>query len=319
MTSSRARAATSLTMIALLAGCGAPASTDSTAEGATPSSSDDGQFVLALDDFAAMHALSLGVQPDLVLEVFEYETTSAIFDDLGLRTAPYGSELDLEAVAAAAPDVIIGVSIPTTTSAEAQLDAIAATTVVDYAGSWDEQLGAVAEALDRTEEADAVVQRLQEQTAEVATAVQEAGRSGVVASVIGDNGGFFSPPVDTAVGSVLAAVGAGRPAAQQQAGDAASPFATFTAETLPDHDGDVLLLLSGGPYATDALTGSPLWSGLSAVTEDAVHEVSGEMWLASSAFSVAWVLDDVRAVLLGEGAPAAPADAPGRFADFAGA
>ncbi|WP_409329064.1 ABC transporter substrate-binding protein [Trujillonella humicola] len=314
----RTRAAASLAGLVLLASCSSGSDGDGevAASGATAGGGD--QVVVALDDFAALHALSLGTEPDVVLEVFEYESTSAIFDDLGLTTQPYGSELDVEAVAALEPDVIIGVSIPTTAAAEAQLEAIAPTTVVDYTAGWEEQLAVVAEALGREDEAAAVQQRVEDSADDLAAALEDAGRGGAVVSVVGDNGGFFSPPGSTAVGSVLSGVGLTRPPAQEASGDATSPFVLFTAETLPDHDGDAIFLLSGGPYATGGLTGSPLWPTLGAVTAGAVAEVSGEMWLAPSAFSVTWVLDDVRAALLGEGEVASAADAPGRFAEFAG-
>ncbi len=313
----RTRTATCAAVLLVLAGCGADDEPAASSPAAGGSGSDD-QVVLALDDFAAVHALTLGVQPDLVLEVFGYESTSAVFDELGLRTEPYGSELDLEAVAAAQPDVIVGVSIPTTAAAEAQLQEIAPTTVIDYAAGWDAQLDSVAAALGREDEAADLRDRLQEQTATLAADLEEAGRAGTVTSVVADNGGFFSPPTATAVGSVLSAVGLARPPAQEQAGDPASPFALFTAETLSEHDGDELFLLSGGPYLTEGLTGSPLWPGLRAVQGGAVHEVSGEVWLSASAFSVDWVLDDVRAALLGEGEPATTAEAPARFAEFTG-
>ncbi len=313
----RTRTASCAAVLLVLAGCGADDEPAPSSPAASGSGTDD-QVVLALDDFAAMHALSLGVQPDLVLEVFEYESTSAVFDDLGLRTQPYGSELDLEAVAAAQPDVIVGVSIPTTATAEAQLDEIAPTTVVDYSAGWDAQLDSVAAALGREDVAADLRERLAGETATLAADLAEAGRAGTVTSIVFDNGGFFSPPAATAVGSVLAEVGLARPPAQQQTGDPASPFVAFTAETLPEHDGDALFLLSGGPYATEGLTGSPLWQGLRAVQDGAVHEVSGEVWLSASAFSVDWVLDDVRAALLGEGEPATTAEAPARFAEFTG-
>ncbi len=313
----RTRTATCAAVLLVLAGCGADDEPAASSPAASGSGSDD-QVVLALDDFAAVHALTLGVQPDLVLEVFGYESTSAVFDDLGLRTQPYGSELDLEAVAAAQPDVIVGVSIPTTAAAEAQLQEIAPTTVIDYAAGWDAQLDSVAAALGREDEAADLRDRLEEETDTLAADLEEAGRAGTVTSVVADNGGFFSPPTATAVGSVLSAVGLARPPAQEQAGDPTSPFALFTAETLSEHDGDELFLLSGGPYLTEGLTGSPLWPGLRAVQGGAVHEVSGEVWLSASAFSVDWVLDDVRAALLGEGEPATTAEAPARFAEFTG-
>ncbi len=317
MSSSRIRAAASAAVLLVVTGC-AGGETPAASPAPGGSATDD-QVVLALDDFAAVHALTLGVEPDLVLEVFEYESTSAVFDDLGLTTRPYGAELDLEAVAAARPDVIIGVSIPTTAAAEDQLDAIAPTTVVDYTAGWDEQLSTVAGVLGREDRAQELQGRLEEATTDLAADLEDAGLAGSVTSVVADNGGFFSPPAATAVGSVLAAAGLARPAAQEQAGDPASPFVTFTAETLTDHDGDALFLLSGGPYLTEGLTASPLWAGLRAVQEGAVHEVSGEVWLSASAFSVDWVLADLRAALLGEGEPATTEQAPERFAQFTGA
>ncbi|MGY1702201.1 ABC transporter substrate-binding protein [Geodermatophilus sp. SYSU D00766] len=316
----RTRTATRATGLLVLLGsttaCGSGADAATDSAGGSPA---EDRVVLALDDFAAVHALTLGVEPDLVLEVFEYESTSAVFDDLGVATQPYGSELDLEAVAAADPDVVIGVSIPTTVSAREQLEAVAPTTVVDYTAGWEEQLSTVAAALGREDEAAGLRERLAEETAALAADLDAAGLAGAVTSVVGDNGGFFSPPTATAVGSLLTEAGLARPPAQQQPGDPASPFALFTAETLPDHDGDELFLLSGGPYRTEGLTGSPLWPGLRAVQGGAVHEVSGEVWLSASAFSVDWVLGDLRAALLGEGEPATSGEAAARFAEFTGA
>lgn len=289
-----------------------PAATSGSGAAASPAQDD--RVVVALDDFAALNALSLGVTPDLVLEVFEYETTTAIFDDLGLTTQPYGSDLDLEQVIAAEPDVIIGVSLPTTLSKEADLASIAPTTILDYAGTWQEQMDAAAAALGRQDAATALQARLEGDLDALATDLASAGVTGTVVSVIGDNAGRFSPPPDTALGSLLAGAGLERPAAQLTANT--PPFVSFSPETLRDHDAEVLYLLSGGAYATDGLEGSPLWPQLTAVTSDAVYEVNGETWLGSSAFSVDWVIRDLRATLLDDGAAAPGSDAPARFAEF---
>ncbi len=314
----RALAAAGSTIV-LLSGCGAGAgdgASGADGAGAAGTAAPDDQVVLALDDFAALHALTLGIEPDAIYEVFEYEATSEIFDDLALDVSPYGSELDVEAVAALEPDVILGVSIPTTVAVEDQLEAIAPTTVLDYTAGWEDQLDAAATALGREDEAERVRDQVAALTGELAGDLRDAGLTDTVVSVLGDNGGFFSPPTTTALGSALDSVGLARPPAQQQAGDAASPFVVFGAEALPDHDGEHLFLLSGGPYLTDGLTGSPLWSGLDAVAAGEVAQVSGEMWLAPSAFSVVWILDDLRAVLLDDGATASVADAPARLAEF---
>lgn len=309
--------------VALLAACGSQGDTqddtqDDTAEVAGTDAADPGT-VLALDDFAAVAALTLGVEPDVAYDVFGYESTPAILEAAGVPTEPYGPELSLENVAAARPDVIIGVSIPTTVSVQDQLETIAPTTVAQYTDTWQEQLRDVAEALGREERAEEVIDRVQAQSDELAADLAAAGLEGAVVSVVGDNQGFFSPPAGTGVGSVVAGVGLARPAAQETAVQADSPFVAISEETLPDHDGDHLFLLSGGPYVTDALTGSPLWPSLSAVSTGAVGEVSGELWLSPSAFATAWVLDDLRRTLVdGEVAKSAD-DAAAEFGAFTAA
>ncbi len=292
----------------VLAGCAGAPTPQAPARGG-----DDGRVVLALDDFAALNALSLGIQPDLVLEVFDYATTSAVFDDAGLATQPYGTGLDLEQVIAAAPDVILGVSIPTTVEVQADLERIAPTTVLDYTATWQEQLDATATALGVPERAAALRQRLDDGVAELSRDLDAAGQAGATVSVLGFLDGAFSPPVATPAGAVLSDAGLDRPAAQQQSGSPSSPFVTIAEETLPDHAAGVVYLLTGGQYPAASLTDSPLWPQVG--TGD-TFEVSAETWLGSSAFSVDWITRDVRATLLDGTSPAGDADAPARFREF---
>lgn len=283
--------------------------------GAAAAPADD-RTVVALDEFAAVALLSLGVEPDLALTVFDYESTGALLADQGVATQPYGAALDVERVLAADPDVVVGVSIPTTLEVQDRLQQVAPTTVLDYASSWQDQLTAAAGAVGAQDRAAGVVAGLEARTRQLRDDLAAAGRGGVVVSVLGDNPDLFSPPPDSPVGSLLAAAGLARPPAQQQASGGGSPFTLLSEELLPEQDGDEVLLLSGGPYATADLTGSRLWPGLPAVQRGDVAEVSGEVWLSSSAFAVDWVLDDLRAVLLEEGAVAAAGDAAGRFRAF---
>ena len=298
----------------LLAGCGAPA--PAPAGAGAPSAPDD-PVVVALDDFAALNAMSLGVQPDLVLEVFGYTSTAAVFADAGVPTQPYGSGLDVEQVLAAGPDVVLGVSLPTTLEAEDELRAaVPGTTVLDYTASWQEQLTATAAALGVPERAPALQERLDADLAALAADLEAAGLAGAAASVLAESDGVFSPPPTTPAGTVLADVGLGRPAAQQQATAPDTPFVPVSPEGLTDHAGDVVYLLSGGGYDTTTITGNPLWPTVEAGARAGVHEVSGEAWFGSSAFTVDWIARDLRATLL-DGAPAATdADAPARFRAF---
>ncbi|MGL4177059.1 MAG: ABC transporter substrate-binding protein [Dermatophilaceae bacterium] len=292
-------------------GQGTPSGSDNAS---SPSSADDPRRIVALDDFAAVQALSLGVRPDYVLTAFRYETTKAVFDDLGIRTGPYGAELSVEKVLAERPDIVIGVSLPTTVDKEKQLAERADVTIVDYAGSWQDQLRETAAALGRQSQAAEVEQRVQAQVADLRADLRGNGLAGERISVIGDNEGLFSPPSDTVLGSVLTDVGLARPDAQRKANT--PPFVTFSAEGLLDHDGDHVFVLDEAAYDGDGLARSPLWPRMQAVADDAVARVNGETWLGTSAFSVDWVLRDLRSVLVDGSAPATGADAAARFAQF---
>lgn len=272
--------------------------------------------VVALDDFAALAALSLGVTPDLALDTFGYESTVAVLQAEGVGTQPYGAELNLEAVAAADPDVIIGVSLPTTVGVQDQLDAIATTTIVEYTATWQDQLRDVGTALGVPDRADELIARVEEQSADLATDLEDAGLAGDTVSILADLDGLFSPPLDTGVGSVLEGVGLDRPEAQKAPTQADAPFLQFSEEELPAQDADHIVILSGGAYRTEGLTGSPLWGTLAGVQSGDVHEVSAEVWFSSSAFGTSWVLDDLRRILLDETEPKVPADAAEQFAQF---
>lgn len=307
-------------LMAALTGCGgsggddeaaAPRPTAASSAGSAPAAADPG-VVVALDDFAATGLLTLGVEPDLVLTAVGYTSTEEIFRDRGLTTAAYGSELDLEQIAAAAPDIIVGVSLPTTASLTDRLEAIAPTTVLDYTAGWEDQLRATAAAVGRDEAAEEVIDGVGERAEALREDLEAAGRAGDEVSVLAAAPDIFSPPVASGLGSVLASVGLERPAAQTAATTADAPFVPVTEERLTDHGGDVLYLLAGGTYDTATIRSSPLFARIG----DGALEVSGEVWLSPSAFAVDWVLRDLRATLLEDGTAAPTTAAAERFAEF---
>lgn len=300
------------TALVLTASCGSgddePAATGSAAP-------DDPGVVIALDDFAAMHALSVGVRPDVVFDVFEYETSRAIWADLGITAVPYGSELDVEKVIAAKPDVIIGVSIPTNAAKKDTLDKIAPTTILDYTADWRVQLTEAAKAIGRADAARKVVEKID---ADVAALRRDLPASvNKTVSILGHNStGTFSVPEQTGLGTLVRDAGLDRPAAQKAKKEATSPFISVSLETLTDHDAPTLFLMAGGAYDPKQLKDSPLWSRLQAVQQNKVHEVCAEMWFAASPFAIDWVVDDLRATLI-DGKPAAtPAQAAAKFRTF---
>ncbi len=299
------------TTAVLLTGCGSAASSPSAATSASAGAGDPG-VVVALDDFAALNALSLGVRPDVVFDVFDYQTSKAIWADQGITPVPYGAELDVEKVIAAKPDLILGVSIPTTVSQKATLEKIAPTTILDYTADWRTQLTQTAQALGRTDRATTITRRID---ADLAALRKDLG-GGRVVSVLSHNENVYSVPEKTGLGSLLRDAGLDRPAAQKAQKEATAPFIDVSLEKLTDHDAQAIFLMTGGVYDPAPITGSPLWNRLAAVRDKKVYEVSAETWFGTSPFAVDWVLDDLRATLVDGGKAATPAEAAARFRAF---
>lgn len=298
----------------LLSGCGA-ASAPAPAGSSAPAGGADPGVVVALDDFAALNALSLGVRPDVVFDVFGYETSKAIWADQGITPVPYGSELDVEKVIAAKPDLILGVSIPTTVSQKATLEKVAPTTILDYTADWRTQLTQTAQALGRVPQAETVGKRID---ADLATLKKDLG-AGRVVSVLSYSEGVYSVPEKSGLGSLLRDAGLDRPAAQKVVKEATTPFIDVSLEKLTDHDGEAVFLMTGGAYDPKPITGSPLWNRLAAVGAGKVYEVSAETWFGSSPFAVDWVIDDLRTTLIEGGKAAGPGEAAARFTAFTAA
>ena len=281
---------------------------------ASAATETDPGTVVVLDDFAAMNVLALGVTPDLAFDTFGYSTTAAVFEAAGIEPKPYGQSLNLEQVAAADPDVIIGVSLPSTVEQQAALEKLGTTAILDYTADWKTGLRATAKALGREERANRIEALVDGSAADLKTDLPAAGQSGAVVSVIaGSADGAFSPPVGTNLGALIKGLDLDRPEAQQAAVAAGAPFVNISAENLLDNDGAALFLMKGKTYPIEVVTGSPLYPKLKAVQADRAYVVSGEMWFGASPLSVQWVLDDVRRTLIDGADPVPEGDAGDRL------
>ncbi|GIV93214.1 MAG: ABC transporter substrate-binding protein [Chloroflexus sp.] len=274
--------------------------------------------VVALDEFAGLSILALGVKPASVFLTFGYASAKAVFDSAGVHTVPASRDgVNLEAVTALEPETILGISIPTTVTAREKLELIAPTTVIEYTASWQDQLKVTGTAVGRAETATALINRIERGLTTLKTDLSSAGKAGQTISVIGTiAGNSFALSRTGSAGSILEQVGLQRPAAQNIATEPTNPFITISVERLNDHDADVIFLLSGGAYNPDGLIASTLWSTLGAVKANRVVNVVAELWLSSNAFSVDWIVQDVRAALLGDGTVATEADVVNRWQTF---
>ena len=270
--------------------------------------------VVVLDDFAAMHVMALGITPDVVYDAFGYATSAAVFEAAGIAPKPYGQSLNLEQIAAADPDVIVGVSLPTTVEQRPALEKLGTTAILDVTADWRAGLRDAARALGREDRGRRVEALIDENLDTLKADLATAGRAGSVVSVIaGSAEGAFSPPEKTNLGALIAQVGLERPEPQQAAVEATAPFVDISAENLTDNDGAALFLMKGKTYPVEVVTESPLYPKLEAVQNDRAYTVSGEMWFGVSCLSVQWVLDDLRRTLVDGAAPLTDDDAADRL------
>ncbi len=308
--------------VGAITGCSAPGASAPTATVVVPRTASIATSALvALDEFAGLSALALGVKPASVFLTFGYASAKTVFDFVGVSTmlaAP--GDVNLESVAALKPTTIIGISIPTTVAAQEKLNVIAPTTVIEYTASWQDQLKMTGATLGRAEAAAILTSRLDGAVTKLKADLSSAGKAGQTVSVIGARElDTFALSRTGMVGSMLEQVGLQRPPVQDVATEATNPFILISAEKVGDHDADTIFLLSGGAYTTDALTTSALWPTLDAVKANQVFNVVAELWFSSNAFGLDWIVRDVRAALLGDGAVATEADIVSRWQAFTAA
>src|SRR4051794_1118312 len=194
------------------------------------------------------------------------------------------TELDLAAIKAAAPDLILG-SQALTPDAYPQLTAIAPTVFTGPPGAkWEDNLRTVGAATGRLDAANNLVDGF-EQAADKTGADNDA--THFQASVVQLTDTTMKVyGVDNFPGSVLAAVGVDRPAAQRFTD---KPYVEIgitetDLENSPDFsvaDGDIVYVSFASPAAKDrapTVLGSDAWKKLSANRDNRVFAVNNEVW-----------------------------------------
>jgi iron complex transport system substrate-binding protein len=194
------------------------------------------------------------------------------------------SEPDMQAIKAANPDLILG-SAALTPDAYPQLTAIAPTVFTGPPGpKWEDNLRAVGAATGRRDAANGLVDGF-EKDADKAGADNDA--THFQASVVQFTDTTMRVyGADTFPGSVLAAVGADRPAAQRFTDKPYIEIGITDAdmEESPDFaaaDGDIVYISFASAEAKDrapAVLGSDAWKKLSANRDNRVFAVNNEVW-----------------------------------------
>lgn len=266
------------------------------------------QRVVVLD--ALDNVIALGIQPVgaanwIGTATGEQAAFPAYLDQgtlAGIEWLGDNKQPDLERVVALRPDLILG---RTNWHEEIydQLSAIAPTVLVDQRalGGWKEQFVAYAEALNRADQAEALMAAYDARAADLAERLAQLPGPPEVSLVRFDPDRIVIYGPEIFAGSVLADAGVTRPPQQREIGRSQE----ISPEELELIDGDVLLVVAADPDESILadLQANPLWSQLRAVQNERVHAVSFDVWVGGWTITGAnLILDDLERLLLADAA-----------------
>jgi ABC-type Fe3+-hydroxamate transport system substrate-binding protein len=209
-----------------------------------------------------------------------------------------GGGIEVERLAALRPDLLVGFR---SSGADPVLGELATLRTVERTGNSDADCHALAAGMGV--EARHLLDDVHRRTAELGARLR-AGRPPTI-SILSpglDGQSLYVLGIATPAGGVIEALALPRPGAQRGLTDPATPFVQVSTERLPEHDADVVLLLTGPTADPAFLRGQPLWQRLAAVQAGRVVEVDAMRWATMSCvLGTLWVLDDLAAVLLDAG------------------
>ncbi|HYH33380.1 MAG TPA: ABC transporter substrate-binding protein [Pseudonocardia sp.] len=224
-----------------------------------------------------------------------------------------GGEVEVERLAALAPDLLVGFRGRGPDSTLADLATLHA---VPRTGDVGVDCLALAAGMGAEERARAVLASVRNRTAEIAGRLRDGGSPTVSVLSPGlDGGSLYVLGTATPAGAVVEALGLPRPEAQRDPGDVAMPFVPVSMERIAEHDADLVLLLTGPTADPAFLRDQPLWQRLDAVRAGRVVQVDAMRWATMSCLlGNMSVLDDLAALLLDGAAPVHGAASPAGLA-----
>lgn len=247
--------------------------------------------------------VTLGVQPVGVADIAGYESwvTSAPLTgdpvDVGTRTEP-----SLESVAAADPDLIIGITDSVPDNAMDQMEKIAPVVLLtgadasDPLGTMRDNFTTTATLLGKEDTAEQVLADLDATIEESAAQIEAAGMGGTPFnfSYIYEDGNNFSLRMHGPGSQPIAlATAVGLAPAWEKAGDAAWGLSTLDLEGLTRLPADTFFTYWANEEVddpTEALEGNALWESLPFVEAGTVDAAAEGVWVyGGPASSIQWV------------------------------
>lgn len=233
--------------------------------------------------------------------------------DLTLVTnSPAEDDVNIEELATAEPDLIIGVSTPMGTQAEMvdHLEAIAPTVLLEWegTGSWRGHLEEVAGVLGAGAEAEQAVSAYEDAVEGARGELEAAGVDPAetelsLVRLQSDTEIRLETP-ESFPGQIIEDLGFARPDTQLE-GEGDTDFVPRSYENLDQADGDVVFALAGSGYPDAPETFSDgLWANLDAVGDEQVYRVDYDFWGSANYHGAHRIIDDVTAALTGGTDPA---------------
>ncbi|MFL1430086.1 MULTISPECIES: iron-siderophore ABC transporter substrate-binding protein [unclassified Nocardiopsis] len=228
-----------------------------------------------------------------------------------VTNSPAEDDINIEALALADPDLIIGVStqVGAQDAIETELSAIAPTVLLEWegTGSWRTHLHDVAAVLGREADAEQADADYDAAVEEARAAIEEAGVDpGTEVSLVRLQSGT-EVRLETAAsfpGQIIDDLGLARPEGQvEPEGD--TDFIPLSYENLDRGDGDVVFVLAGSgfPDAPDTFSDG-VWSDLNAVRGGQVFKFDYDVWGASNLHAAHRIVAEAAEALTGGAEPA---------------
>lgn len=258
--------------------------------------------VYALDDIAGIGLLALGVEPIVIEQFFQDPVLGIVLEAEDATTAEPGS---IEAVAVAAPELIVSVSHPQILSSREQYEGIATVVMPEVGNDWPDQLRVFGAVTGTDDRAEVIIGLIQARIESLRTELEAAGFGGAVATVIQPFGAeFYAYGPGTLPGNLLEELGFTRTEAQSNTTAENFGFIPISEELLAQEAGvDVVFAVEGSAGGIDSILDHP-----TVQIGDTPSSVVLQAWFQSHPLTAWMILDDVESTVLGEGTATATAD-----------
>ena len=250
--------------------------------------------VVVLDSPHLDALVALGHTPVGITESGAGSGAPPYLGDVDAEIVGLTSEPDIDAIAALAPDLIIGAKVRHEAIYD-ELSGIAPTVYSENSGTdWQEQARITAAAVGEDDEMEQLIDDLDTRIAEVG---EQVGAEGTTLSIVRfrpDNFRLYGP--ETFSGSILSQMGFDLGEREWNE----YSMAELSPELYEQITGEVVFFTNpgGDPSATTMATVTGLWGDLPAVKSGQTYEVEDETWMVGiGVLGAGEILDDVQEIL----------------------